>query len=111
MSTPISRPRGGAVNDVVLRQSRALSLFSGRSCGGDTRREAGLRGLGGLGHGGAHISRYVCAACSNGGARACKGKGEGEGRRAHLRPPGRIARWRSASKHLVEDGVEGGGEI
>ena len=29
--------------------------------------------------------------------------------RAHLRPPGRIARWRSASKHLVEDGLEGGG--
>ena len=29
--------------------------------------------------------------------------------RAHLRPPGRLARWRSASKHLVEDGLEGGG--
>ena len=45
------------------------------------------------------------------GARACKGKGEGEGKRAHLRPPGRIARWRSASKHHIEEGVEGGGGI
>ena len=65
--------------------------------------------MGGLGHGGAHTSRYVGAARSNGGARACKGQGEGEGKRAHLRPPGRIARWRSASMHRVEEGVEGGG--
>ena len=65
--------------------------------------------MGGLGHGGAHTSRYVGAARSKGGARACKGQGEGEGKRAHLRPPGRIARWRSASMHRVEEGVEGGG--
>ena len=43
------------------------------------------------------------------GVRACKGKGEDEGRRAHLRPPGRIDWCRSASKHRIEDGVEGGG--
>ena len=65
--------------------------------------------MGGLGHGGAHTSRYVGAACSKGGVRACKGKGEGEGWRAYLRPPGRIARWRSASKHLIEEGLKGGG--
>ena len=97
------------MNGLVLRHSRALSLFCGRSCGGDTRREAGVRGLGGSwAWGGAHIAlrghRTQQGRCAG-----CKGKGEGEGWRAYLRPPGRIARWRSASKHLVEDGVEGGG--
>ena len=100
---------GGPVNGLVLRHSRALSLFCGRSCGGDTRREAGVRGLGGSwAWGGAHIAlrghRTQQGRCAG-----CKGKGEGEAWRAYLRPPGRVARWRSASKHLVEDGVEGGG--
>ena len=87
----------------------AMSLFSGRSCGGSTRREAGVRGIGGSwAWGGAHIELRGHRMQQRG-ARACKGKGEAEGRRAYLRPPGHIARWRSASKHLVEDGVEGGG--
>ena len=100
---------GGPVNEVVRRPFRAMSLYSWRSCGGDTRTEAGVSGLGGSwAWGGAHIALRGHRMQQRG-ARACKGKGEAEGRRAYLRPPGHIARWRSASKHLVEDGVEGGG--
>ena len=65
--------------------------------------------MGGLGHGGTHTSRYVGAACSNGGVRACKGQAKGEGRRAYRGSPGHIAWWRGASKHLIEEGIESGG--
>ena len=44
------------------------------------------------------------------GVRACTRQGEGEGMQAHLRPSGRIAQWRGAQKHLIEDGVACGGE-
>ena len=82
-------------------------LRRGYAQGGRAERSWGVLGMGG------HTYRATWAPHA---ATRCAGvQREGRGRGQAVAPaatgPYGIARWRSASKHLVEDGVEGGGGI